>query len=732
MTATRSGSQYVPGQDTRPLLATQLSDVEKRVIGGVERRLIEIHDTAAPNKRGSETRVEYFARADKRDRRILLLDGGRGTGKTSMLVTLVHRWHPPACDDYDDILGVAPDFVRALSILDFDPLPPGMPLPAWLVQAWRPLVDHLDNVVRNAGGNDDDGPLLDAWHKLFRLAAIGWSSIPRNAGLLDQVLDREEQVEGWHHLHYQWYEFVDSVLSFHEDKLPKYGKLLPPKPVFVIMIDDVDLQVERAAELLPTLRLLHHPSVVFVVAADRGHLMDMLRLDFLGRQRKLGSYPSSEEGGLWGAIDHDRWAETLASAAFEKVFASRDQWTLKWLSVVTFMDFPGPYSFRDVLNERGKPVNAPKGEFDPHADEKLGDYISAWGAVLHLLHIETAVMTYRAAQQLADEVFTTNDADARATLLLLRLLNAGGRHDAAVQLRGAGDPPIVEYRRIGEASAVFSPDVVVPVLPARQKIFLSGTPRFSFLPDDEDPWRQVASSELPLMELLAVSLQDTGRRVSAPGIRWEPRVTLAWTQLQVDDVPPATFRWLLHIVPAPLVVLEWAQEWTAFIGDLAEESYQKRDRIAYGWIYHQLRWLGANVKDVPAPKEARLEDDKTWAQLVAVVPPEDDPRYGLGSNRWLRRTLPLLARPELGLTPDVQLRLLRKRSPDTSIADLVKERKRLIRDAFDAAAVQRGTGTARIADEDAAVDRILKAIKMYHPDSPWYTEIEPAESPSGS
>ena len=725
MAASHTDSQYVPGQDTRPLLALQLSDVEKRVIADIERRLTEIHAAGSPKKRTRDTRIEYLAYADHRDRRILLLDGGRGTGKTSMLVTLVRRWNPPPCDEYDEALGVAPNFVRALSILDFDPLPPGMPLPAWLVQAWRPLVDRLDEAVRNAGGSDDEGPLLDAWHKLFRLAAIGWSSIPRNAGLLEQVLDREEQVEGWHHLHHEWYEFVESVLSFHAEKLPTHGKFLPPTPVFVIMIDDVDLQVKRAAELLPTLRLLHHPSVVFIVAADRGHLKDMLGLDFLGRQRELASYPGFEEGGLWAALERDRWATTLASAAFEKVFATRDQWTLKWLSVATFMDFPGPSTFRDILNERGKPVNAPEGEFDPHADEKLGDYISAWGAVLHRLNIETSLMTYRTAQQLADEVFTSNDVNTRATLLLLRLLNAGGRHDAAVQLPGAGDPPMIEYRRIGEAAAVFSPDVVVPVLPARQKIFLSGTPRFSFVPDEEDPWRHVAPSELPLMELLAVSLQDTGRRVSAPGIRWEPRVTLAWTQLQVDGVPPATFRWLLHIVPAALVVLEWADEWTRFIGDLAEESYQKRDRIAYGWIYHQLRWLGADVSKLVPPKQASLEDSTTWTALLAVVPPEDDPRFGLGTDRWLRRTLPLLARPELGLTPDVQRRLLARRSPATSIAELIKERRRLIRDAFDAAAVQRGTGTARIEDEDASVDRVLTALRGYHPDSPWYTEIEP-------
>ena len=54
------------------------------------------------------------------------------------------------------------------------------------------------------------------------------------------------------------------------------------------MIDDVDLQVKRIRELLPALRMLYHPNVFFIVAADRRHMVDMLELDFQGQQRGLG------------------------------------------------------------------------------------------------------------------------------------------------------------------------------------------------------------------------------------------------------------------------------------------------------------------------------------------------------------------------------------------------------------------------------------------------------------
>ena len=731
MPTTPVDPQYEPGKDTRPLLAAQLSAAEVAIIKEIERRLEEVHRAATAKSRKRDTRVDYFARAEQRDRRILLLDGGRGTGKTSMLVTLVRRWNPPPCDEYDATLGSAPDFVRVLPILDFDPLPPGMPLPAWIVQAWRPLVNYFDETVRNAGGLDEsEGPLVDEWHKLFRLAAVGWSSIPLGAGLLEQVLDREEQVEGWHHLHQRWYDFVESVLVYNSEQVPKQAQFLPAKPVFVIMIDDVDLQVKRAAELLPALRLLHHPSVVFMVAADRGHLNDMLRLDFFGRQRELASYANAESDGLWTAVKRDPWCKRLAASAFEKVFSSRDQWTLEWLSLAEFLEFPGssPRTFREVLNERGKPSRAVAGWSDTHRDELLGQYVKTFATVLEDLTIETSIMTYRTAQQLADEVFTRASGVARATMLLHRLFNSKG-DEAAVILPEPVHPQIVEYRPSGEVAAVFSPDLLEAVFPERQTIVLSGSPRFTFIPDGGALSTESGGSHFPLLELLAISLQDTHRGVSAPRLRWEARQALAWTQWRIDELPDMSFRWLLHILPPPLTLLEWSKEWATFIREIAKEAFLKRDRIAYGWIYHQLSWLGAALRGVAAPKKAILEDEKTWTRLLERDPRPDDPSLGLAADRWRRRTLPLLARPELGLSPEVQILLISRMPSDAFAAELVSERRRLVRDAFDAAAIQRGSRAgARAEKEEADVDRVLSAINDQYPESPWRKAFGQIES----
>src|SRR5213082_3504191 len=80
-------------RDTSPLELEQLSNRELAAIIQIERRLFEAQQSV--RTAASEQRVRhYIAPVEVRHARVLLLDGGRGTGKTSLLLTLVHRWTP--------------------------------------------------------------------------------------------------------------------------------------------------------------------------------------------------------------------------------------------------------------------------------------------------------------------------------------------------------------------------------------------------------------------------------------------------------------------------------------------------------------------------------------------------------------------------------------------------------------------------------------------------------------
>ncbi|MFY9822455.1 MAG: hypothetical protein WAM82_13810 [Thermoanaerobaculia bacterium] len=717
---------YQAGKDTHPLSPSNLSPTEARIIREIEQRIADVWKISRPVREGDT----YLARADERHRRVLLLDGGRGTGKTSVLVTLVRRWNLPACVEYDQLLGLRPNYIRVLPILDFDPLPPGMPLAAGIIQAWRPLVNHYDDIYRKSVElrDDESDTLLESWHRLFRVAAVGWAQIPQSTGLIEQVLDREEQVGEWQHLNRQWYDFVEDVIDFGANRVPQPAKPLPQNPVFVIMIDDVDLQVGRVRELLPALRLLYHPSVVFVVAAHREHLIDMLKLDFLGQQYKVSCFSERGESSLWRVADADRWSGALAASAVEKVFSTRDRWLLESLSLAEWLEFPGEaFTFREVLNGRGKPPEITNSVESAHKDEALGEYIRSFAGALEKHGIPAVtVMSYRKAQQLADEVFTANDlGDApKATDLLVRLLDPA--ESEAVAVTGRGVPPVVEFRTVGEVTALFLPELIEQIYPQLQEIVFSATPRFRFRAEDDfNPAGENRGQSAGILgPLLAISLQDSNRGVVAPGLKWEARLSLAWTRwVMKDQAIDAAFRWLLHFLPTPLRLLEWTAEWGVFIRELASEAKDIRDRMAYGWLYHQLRWLGGSLAGIDAPMIADLADSTVWDRLLSKEPPPDTDSK-LGKDRWRRRTLPLLARPEIGLTPTVQERLLIASLTQPSAKDLAAERRRLVRDAFDAAAVSRGERTKGGPDEDALVESVLAAVDRQYEGAPWYRFIE--------
>jgi hypothetical protein len=483
MATTQEKTVFESSRDTSPLELGQLSDTEVRHILSIERCLTEAKDTPY------ETALLEHPLAEVQDRyrRSLLLDGGRGTGKTSLLLTLVKKWHSAKDGkdwatkaEYDRVahLGMhpteAPTFIRVIRILDFDPLPPGMPILAGIIQTLRPLAEHYDPTPTYGedGSDDDPNRLIDLWRTLFKVAALGWSPIPNKSGLIEQVLDREEQVRDWQQIAERWQSFVGKVLD--RGKRINGPLKLPDDTIFVIMIDDVDLQVARVQELLPALRMLYHPRVFFLVAADRTHMIDMLKLDFLGRQNELARYQNSRDDDALHLANMDRWANDLAHSAFQKVFPRRNQMKLESLSCLEFLAFPGPVAClppqetgaiepgpadgkevtpepREMSNFLASLSNIGKREQSRVAN--CPDYVGEF--VLHFAReAEKArlpgVMPYRAAEQLRQYVHGLD----RPSEVLARLLSQDGDERTAVSKHGEAGADVLI---VGELAALYRP-----------------------------------------------------------------------------------------------------------------------------------------------------------------------------------------------------------------------------------------------------------------------------------
>jgi hypothetical protein len=739
--------------DTGPLQPKQLSDREWQIIFEIERRLAEPLPPERNRDRVRRTRSRefippYLAPAENRYQRVLLLDGGRGTGKTSVLLTLIKRWHGAAdtgeerweLDETDKARikslrdkdsripedGAAPANIQVISNLDFDPLPREMPLVAGIVQAWRPLVERYDELTYpndELTASDDSRRLMDLWHSLFRVAAVGWSDVSTTTGLIEQVLDREEQVRDWQHLREQWGWFVDQVISV--GRSLRGDDQLADDPVFVIVIDDVDLQVGRIRELLPALRLLTHRNVFFIVAADHEHMIEMLRLDFLGQQRRL-----TRESGMTepASVEIDRWAKELAESSFEKVFPRRNRWTLTKLTLSDFLNYPRhidaasakPRGDRKSPARRPLPLDA---NFRALLNLMRSGGRGAGDALLKLAEaaagaaVELPVMTYRTAQQLRHKVLGFNQPEPRVTEILTQLVSGAGEFD--VRSTQAG----IEVLGVGELGAFYRPTLVES---GGYNTVVSGRPQFTFIEHGKKAifWGADGSDGLTA-GLIAKALQEQGFAIDSTGLKWETFLSFAWTEWPKLG---ASFAWSRHKHPRPDEMFAQTHEWAEFLQSVIE-TRRKLERFAYAWIYYQRKWSGHRLVAALDPAKTTNRDAKLdWDGLLKFPPSKSGGEMTEETKKWKEETLPLLARPELGFPPGIQRKLL---APVTKASDAVKvelkrQRRRLATDALFAAGLQRGD-VNRMAEDDEVervIDSIDKAYASLHPEpSPW-REIE--------
>lgn len=749
-------------RDSGALVPDQLSDGELRIILEIERRLDQAKGSTADEEPSGPER--YLKTVRDQHARVLLLDGGRGTGKTSLLLTLVQRWHYNIFNTARDARGMEeayvdrtarlsdedqrffreayrvevsqlglPRNIRVLSVLDFDPLPPGMPLIAGIMQAWRLLAEAFDRRGLQRGDYDQEqqGGLLDHWHRLFHTAASGWGSVSDKKGLLEQVLDRQDQVENWQRVGEDWRSFVEVVLK--KGRTLEENETLGDDTVFVIMIDDCDLQVGRIRQLLPALRMLYHPRVFFLVAGDQRHLIDMLLLDFYGQQQELARHQNARQELPLDLAQDDPWSHRLAQASFDKVFPKANRWELKRLTLLDFLAFPKsrdvlpphqPTANNGVLANEPPTVNSgPTAEIPDSAPQNppnepwsrtLFDYLNKFDSregapnagdlILKFAResndVLPGIMSYRSAEQLFRHA-ARFDEPRRAAEILLRLLSQD-RNEGRAVLRndGIGSNVSVEVRTSGELTALYPRGPQVPA--GTYNVFLGTRPDFAFI--GPSGAGQLLMSTAPEHRfnfpggLIAKMLEEAGLSVDAGGLAWNTNASHAWTEWNLT--PSMSFQWTPHEHPRPDQLFSQTRDWASFILKMKEVNEPEDDsrlaRYAYAWVYYQRRWKeGSSPVGLKAPEDlSGPPGGWPWQELLDFSAVDRKQK-----ERWMYETLPLLARPEMGFPPLVQKRFLSvkdkdvvalDKAPNRIIMQLRRERLRRVTDAVHAARVRNG------------------------------------------
>ena len=308
---------------------------------------------------------------------------------------------------------------------------------------------------------------------------MGWSTVPAANGLLEQVLDRQEQVIEWQRLGQRWYDFVEEVIRCGRC-LRDHHRLLD-EPIFVIMIDDVDLQVERIRELLPALRTLYHPNVAFLVAADWDHLVDTLNLNFRGQQNRLENRQAISNAS--SAENDYEWPEKLAIAAASKTFPLKNKWILTGLTLDEFLNFPNYGKEADERANGGTSARPTmrvmlNGWPRRHKLKTLGNYLAKMADAQNNPYDIPRFSTYRDAHQIYERASMRSDESARA-IEAVRCLISDPESKAVTLGKMRKPEPIVEYRGGGQLEALFRPDLVEETS-ASSGVVLSARPDFTY------------------------------------------------------------------------------------------------------------------------------------------------------------------------------------------------------------------------------------------------------------
>ena len=266
--------------DTGALPPKKLTKEEIKILHGINDLLEQVqkHSSSLTSECGSRIESVWANPEETRRNNVIMIDGVRGAGKTSLLLTLLAGWSRPEIfksvgpkEEFQRMRGI----VRALKPIDFDPLPPELPIYNWIIQAFHPLVQMVGG--KSAPGfteppehEEIDDTLSGKYRALHHAAAVGWTT-----GLLRQELERDgdefllwqhEQQLNWQKLGSKWRQFLDKLLQKLEDaSLTDHDKKLPRGGIIVLPIDDLDLQAERTRELLLAIRVLRHDRLAYIL-----------------------------------------------------------------------------------------------------------------------------------------------------------------------------------------------------------------------------------------------------------------------------------------------------------------------------------------------------------------------------------------------------------------------------------------------------------------------------------
>ncbi|GEM_PF-6571466 len=213
--------------------------------------------------------------------------GGRGSGKTSMLLTIKHELEKGQNDIILPL--IIPDQISRPN----DTL-------GWILSFLKNEAIQLEKMNNPAHNNpfnscirEEKSSLLSSFEVLYRKYLFRSEEYHdiiqrRDEGIAEFKRDNMDIITADHELISSFQKFIDQLLSIKTEQLKNANtqQQESTEPLLFIFFDDVDISAHRCPEVLDTIRIyLSHPSVVSFVAGDYLEFSEAMTLEFLRKDQ---------------------------------------------------------------------------------------------------------------------------------------------------------------------------------------------------------------------------------------------------------------------------------------------------------------------------------------------------------------------------------------------------------------------------------------------------------------
>lgn len=620
-----------PAQDAVPRAEMELT-LEQRDAFYTVRRLCERLQTEAQLVK--ENPDVLCQLDDDRFNQVVLIDGERGTGKTTVLLSVLRFWNENLK------AGIFP-----VGIIDLQPLPKSTTLLLHVASQLARVVERLE-IERGEPPNDggrryENNELASrtAWRELLRAVAAGWGAgVQSRRATLDvesYALELEDAERRRLDVPSRFREFVNRLV----DDFNEYSPVRGTKVCFVVAIDDADMNPVRCFELLNVVRILWHPHIIFAMTGDLKLFRHLAANHFLSQMKVADHDVSSSEFAL---------AEKLGRQFIEKVVPLRHR--ARSLEMAPDMRF---HRLRPELER-----------VEVHQGYTLGDcfwdcqdYVDAlpkrfrsaltleasWDEIRRDIGVEipwawVVWSLWKAAVQ--ESMVPGVDGETLMTMISPHrdgglAIRSGVPNQLEVFVRAHSEELArtteaspIGFRIVDEFRFVFASPMFTDV----------ETTNVRHLP--ELPERLSAS----LLVAHDLTLRETGRVSSE---RFMPTGRELWFAAVSHGEALHSFAWPFpaHLPFAEL--LRIASNWRVSISALAPGAVVSRKDV--GGLAR--RFVVVMLGDTSA--NPSLAADSSWGEIVASIPSFDKVTRESARSEprlyWAARQMPLLACPELGL-----------------------------------------------------------------------------------